>query len=154
MESSRVATTARLTWFVALAVAGCSDSPYELAPVQGRVTIEGQPLAHAKLMFSPVDAADNLNPGKPAFGLVQEDGSYSLTTFHPNDGAVVGEHWVTIVNLKQDSSRIEPESNRDRLQFSKLAVPRTVTVVAGQTNRIDLSLTAEDVSRFGVLVRD
>src|SRR3990172_2569518 len=84
---------------VVLAMTGCSRSPYELAPVHGRVTLDGRPLSQSKVMFAPVEVGDNPNPGKPAFGLVQDDGSFVLTTYRTNDGAIVGEHWVSIVRL-------------------------------------------------------
>ena len=52
-----------------------ATEPYELAPVHGNVTIDGRPVSQAKVMFAPVENAENaVNPGKPAFGLLGEDG--------------------------------------------------------------------------------
>jgi hypothetical protein len=132
---------------VVLSVVGCNRSPYELAPVRGRVTIDGLPLSSAKVMFAPSDAADTPNPGKPAFGLLSDDGSFALTTYEDDDGAVVGEHWVTIVKLSKDNKPANA-------QFDRLSVPRRVNVAAGQDNQIDIQLSAEDVARYGVRLRD
>ena len=92
--------------FIAVASAGCQRSPYELAPVHGTVTIDGRPVSQAKVMFAPVENAENaVNPGKPAFGLLRENGSYTLTTYENDDGAIVGKHWVTLVNLTREAER-------------------------------------------------
>jgi len=95
----------RLLWciFVSAAV-GCQQNPYELAPVRGTVTIDGHPLSQAKVMFAPSEVGTNPNPGKPAFGLLQPDGSFVLTTYKENDGAVIGEHWVTVIRLVKKAS--------------------------------------------------
>jgi hypothetical protein len=142
---------------VVLAMAtGCSRSPYELAPVKGKVTIDGKPLSQAKVMFAPVEAGDSIDPGKPAFGLLADDGSFTLTTYKKNDGAVVGEHWVSIVKLSTKSNQTtlvnHPASKEPR--FDRLALPQKMTVVADQDNQIDLALTSQDVARYGVIVRD
>jgi hypothetical protein len=143
--------------FMALAATGgCSRSPYELAPVNGKVTIDGKPLSQAKVMFAPVEVGDSINPGKPAFGLLQGDGSFTLTTYEKNDGAVVGEHWVSIVKLANKSNKAtlvnHPASKEP--QFDRLNLPKKVTVVADQDNQIDLTLTSQDVARYGMVIRD
>jgi len=139
---------------IALALVGCSRPPYDLAPVHGTVTLEGKPLSGAKVMFAPVEVGDNPNPGKPAFGLIQDDGSFMLSTYRTNDGAVVGEHWVSIVKLavkpEENSLASAPPSGG----FDRLTLPQKVTVVADSDNQIDLKLTSQDVARFGVLTRD
>jgi hypothetical protein len=35
--------------------------------------------------------------GKLAFGVLQSDGTFVLGTYEPEDGAVVGDHWVTVI---------------------------------------------------------
>src|SRR5689334_3016237 len=77
---------------------GCSRSNLDLAPVHGKVTIDGKSLFQGKVMFAPVAKGDNVHPEKPAWGNIQSDGTFRLTTLKQDDGAVVGEHWVTIIN--------------------------------------------------------
>lgn len=148
-----VATT--LCVFIASA-GGCGRSSYELAPVRGTVTIDGVPLSQAKVMFAPVEVGDNPNPGKPAFGILQDDGSFALTTYEQDDGAVVGEHWVTIIKLDGNSGAATLVSNQPRNvpTFTRLTVPQKVTVIPGQENQIDLKLTTQDVARYGVELSD
>lgn len=126
---------------------GCSRSPYELAPVEGRVTIDGTPLTNARVMFAPIAAGDNRNSGKPAFGTLDPDGRFVLATYHDNDGAVVGEHWVTLISTA-DAANARSTKHRP---FDRLAYPKKVSVAAGQANQVEIALTAADVARFGRL---
>jgi hypothetical protein len=152
MQNRNLIRAAALSIALSAAI-GCQQSPYELAPVSGKVSIDGRPVSRAKVMFAPIEVGDSPNPGKPAFGMLQEDGSFVLTTYKPNDGAVVGEHWVTIINLARKAE--EPAaSGAPQNAFGRISMPHRVKVNAGVTNQIDLKLTAEDVKRFGVQIRD
>jgi hypothetical protein len=71
--------------------AGCSRTGRPtVAPVRGQVTYRSKPLAGATVAF--------LCPGAPrlAVGTTDGSGNYRLTTFEPNDGAIVGSHVVTV----------------------------------------------------------
>jgi hypothetical protein len=61
-----------------------------MAPVKGKVTASGNPVTGGKIVFSPVTSGDQELPNST--GEVQPDGSFELP-----DGAVVGEHRVTVV---------------------------------------------------------
>jgi hypothetical protein len=141
-----------------LATAGCSKSPFDLAPVAGKVTIDGQPFAEGKVMFAPIAAGKSREAGRPAFGKLGADGSFTLGTYAPDDGAVVGEHWVTVIRIKPESETPEesgsaavPASSRPagERKFSRVAFPTKVTVVGGQDNVVDVPLTAQQVAQFG-----
>ena len=116
---------------------GCSKSPYDVAPVQGRVTIDGQPMSAGQVMFAPLAKGGSVNAGKPAFGKIQSDGSYILSTYRDDDGAVVGEHTVTIYDVSEAA------------RFSQLLVPGRRTVVADEDNQINIEITTGDIRRFG-----
>jgi hypothetical protein len=136
---------------LALAI-GCQKSPYQTVPVRGTVTIDGQPFANGKVMFAPVAGADNLNPGKPAFGQLQDDGSFVLSTYGTNDGAVVGEHSVTIINIDPPASdggpiKATPTSAKRLPKFKRVPAGK-LQVVAGQDNSFDIKLSRQDVTRF------
>jgi hypothetical protein len=68
---------------------GCGPKRPETAPVNGKVTIAGQPVTQGKIIFYP-------EQGRSAIGTIAADGSYHLTTFELNDGALLGKHVVTI----------------------------------------------------------
>jgi hypothetical protein len=121
--------------------AGCGHNQFNVAPVHGRVVIADKPLIKGTLMFAPVAPSDKENPGKPAFGKIQSDGSYRLTTFTKDDGAIIGEHWVTIINIDDELPEGVPE-------FARLTPPDKVKVVAGQDNQIDIRLSREIAKKY------
>ncbi len=62
-----------------------------MAPVAGKVTYKGQPVPKGTISFQSTD------PERPnATGLIMSDGTYSLQTKEPEDGAVVGDYRVAI----------------------------------------------------------
>lgn len=70
---------------------GCSNQP-PTYPVVGRVTFsDGEPVNSGTVEF--LSAEHDLN----ARGKIKSDGSYVLSTFRPNDGAVAGRHRIIVV---------------------------------------------------------
>jgi hypothetical protein len=69
---------------------GASDKP-KVAAVSGTVTYKGAPVEGATVSF--------WKEGAPRAGTGQTDakGNFQLTTFDPNDGAVIGNHTATVV---------------------------------------------------------
>ena len=85
--------------FLALSVglAGCSQG--KPVKVEGALTLDGKPFPGATITFMP--AAGN---GRSASGLSEEDGSFRLTTFKPDDGALPGEYKIMVSYLEADKS--------------------------------------------------
>jgi len=84
------------------ALAGCSDSEYKVAPVKGTVTYQGNKLTFGKLYFRPVkNDGEGENPGRPAFGTIDEQGAYRLSTYSEYDGAIVGTHNVQFLTKSE-----------------------------------------------------
>jgi hypothetical protein len=78
-----------------LSLPGCGQ--VSMAPVTGKVTCNGKPVANAAIVFSPVPKKDgDRESGKPATGYTDADGKYTLSTFKNYDGAMVGQHRVTV----------------------------------------------------------
>jgi len=77
-----------LPLFSLLVLAGCNDGP-KMVPVTGKVIYNGRPLEFGVVMFQPPN-------GQPAQGQVQPDGTYTLSTYRLNDGAVVARHKVRV----------------------------------------------------------
>jgi hypothetical protein len=67
---------------------GCGQS--ETVPVTGTVMLNGQPAANADVLFTPTK-------GRLASGSTDAAGRFTLSTNKPNDGAVPGDHKVTVV---------------------------------------------------------
>jgi hypothetical protein len=78
-----------LCWLGLPLLLGCGGSGLETVPVTGTVTYNGQPLADAAVAFQPAD-------GRAATGITDASGKFTLTTLEDGDGAIVGEHTVTV----------------------------------------------------------
>jgi hypothetical protein len=70
---------------------GCSPSGPEMARVSGKVTYQGKPVPKGTIAFIPVAPS-----GRNATGTLGADGTYTLQTENPSDGAILGEYQVTI----------------------------------------------------------
>jgi hypothetical protein len=82
--------------FLAVALVGlvpvaCGPSGPEMASISGKVTYDGKPVPKGTITFIPVIPA-----GRNAVGVIGPDGSYSLQTEKPGDGALLGDYTVTI----------------------------------------------------------
>lgn len=75
-----------------VSTAGCFGPPvvrYEMLPVEGRVTMEGQPLVNAEVMLDSVD-------GPRGFGVTDEAGKFTVTTRQFGAGLPAGTYRVLI----------------------------------------------------------
>jgi hypothetical protein len=66
-----------------------------LNPVEGKVLYNGEPAVGAVVIFHPKED-DSITTLRPS-GVVGEDGTFTLSTTKPGDGAATGEYLVTIV---------------------------------------------------------
>jgi hypothetical protein len=76
-----------------LSLAGCGPRLPQTYPVKGRVTLDGKPVAGAGVLLIPKE-------GRPANGVTDQDGAFVLSTFGQGDGALPGEHAVTVTLKK------------------------------------------------------
>jgi hypothetical protein len=76
-----------------LTTVGCGK---RLAKVEGVVTLDGKPLAGATVSFVPA------GEGRAATGRTGTDGSFRLTTFRTDDGALPGEYRVVVTVTEMD----------------------------------------------------
>jgi phage-related protein len=92
-KASRIfkAASSALAGVCILFLLGCLGSGKRtIVPVHGQVTYQGKPVAGATVEFL-CDGAS-----RPAVGMTDNEGTYQLTTFTQNDGAMVGTHVVTV----------------------------------------------------------
>jgi hypothetical protein len=71
---------------------GCGQSDFDVAPATVKVVCSGKPVTTGTVMLRPI--AEGAEPGKPAIGRLQEDGTFVLSTYSEEDGAIVGKHRV------------------------------------------------------------
>lgn len=78
---------------VLAALGGCGrPAGVEFAPVTGRVTVNGQPLAAGTIHFMPDESKGTSGP--MSTGVLQSDGSFALRGPGQHAGAMVGSHRV------------------------------------------------------------
>lgn len=95
--------------------AGVKRSRRPTQPVKGRVFFEGKPTPNAHVAFYTVNEKTK-KATRTADGLVEEDGTFTLTTYQAFDGAPVGKYTVTISWHRPPlDSPGEPELGPNRL---------------------------------------
>lgn len=124
--------------------AGCGG--LNLGQVSGQVKSNGKIVTTGMIMFHPKN-------GPTAVGTIQPDGSYTLTTLQPDDGALVGAHRVTIQATKVDPGRLEtPKTFDDELKQAqtpgKILVPGQVHWIVPEIHsRIETTKLIAEVKR-------
>ena len=108
---------------LALLAAGCGGD--KVAPVSGRVTLDGKPLADAHVGFQPMAEGGKMDAGGGSYAITDADGKYTLRLVESDRaGAVVGKHRVEINIRGQDDDTdrrgkgiprpvVPPRYNRD-----------------------------------------
>jgi len=94
----RIMSVSLVALGVTLAAVGCGGSDPDrpkLGKVTGTVTYKGKPLTKGTVTFTPISGKGE-GGDQIASGEIQSDGTYSLTTFDTDDGAVLGQHAVTV----------------------------------------------------------
>jgi hypothetical protein len=130
-----------------LAMTGCGSGRPDVAPVRGTVSLNGKPVTTGRIMFYPT-------AGRPACAPINSDGTYVLTTFESDDGALIGTHRVTITSTEvvgppPRGPEDEYKINKERIPVVKWLTPQqysdpTTTdlkaEVKPQNNQIDFGL--------------
>jgi hypothetical protein len=112
-----VRTLAAGAWAAALLVAvGCGGGPDKPVKVEGVVTLDGQPVDGATVMFNPL--ASN---GRQATGVTGEDGKFRLTTYSTGDGALPGDYKVTIEKpTTAAAAGVQPGTDLSQIDMTKM----------------------------------
>jgi hypothetical protein len=91
-------------FFVALLLGGCGGgdgSAAKVAPVTGKVLFKNQAVTAAEIYFMP--DAEKGNNGIMGSAILQEDGSFRITTHPKGDGVSPGAYKVTLgLGRRQD----------------------------------------------------
>ncbi len=113
---------AGLALLAASLLPGCGGGEHYV-PVQGVVTLNGEPLADAKITFEPVGGPGGVALGTPSFGRTDNEGKFVLQCPTSNaSGAVVGEHRVRIITSGMlPPTDAQKEAARKRLMQQEAA---------------------------------
>ena len=96
---------------------GCQRHEIKTAPVSGTVTLNGQPLRDATIVFQPSRGS---RPGPPSAGETDDEGHFELSFADETPGAVVGPHRVMISTRKMGPS---PQNEDREIELFKEQVP-------------------------------
>lgn len=124
---------------IALGLTGCGGGlkEYPTAKAKGTVLCEGQPVQFARVLFEPIATDNSANSGKAAMGEVTADGTFALSTYGNEDGAVVGRHRVKVLGANM---RHHPDFKCD-CATNDIDVITEVEVTRDGENSFDITLT-------------
>jgi hypothetical protein len=94
----------------------------KLGKVQGKVTYQGKLLGSGRVLFTPASGKGG-ESGQSASGEIDSNGTYELTTFNTGDGAILGQHIVTVVVPDKAGETAKP----DRYSQIKYVLPKNLT---------------------------
>jgi hypothetical protein len=135
------------TLVLSVALAGCDRSPFDLVPVSGVVSLDGQPLAGGIVNFQPINAGSGVNAGPGSTARTGSDGRYTLATIRGEPGAVVGNHRVKIYSFNAETAKrsgngAAPERERVPPRYNYNSTLTFDVPVAG-TDKADFALEAK-----------
>jgi hypothetical protein len=123
----------------AVALPGCGPH-VAVVPVQGKVTLNGQPVTSGQVSYL---AADKESKAGPATGPIESDGSYTIHTAG-KEGAPPGKYKVTVTPtmVPMEGATKKPSLPFDQKYGDPRKTPLTVEVVASPApGAYDLKLT-------------
>ncbi len=113
--------------------------------VSGTVTYKGKPVPRGTISFQPVDPN-----GRIATAAIQPDGTFTLQTENPGDGALPGQYNV-VISAREGDDEPPPDFAVAGAPRPKSLVPEkygnpptsglTATVEEGESNEISFDLT-------------
>ena len=106
-----------------VAAGGCDDRPKRVS-VGGVVLLDGKPLDRGQILFVP-------EGGRPSNSKIQQDGSFELSCFEDEDGALLGKHRVAVsakTVITEDNVKWHAPSQYANYMTSGLTVEVTESV--------------------------
>lgn len=127
-----------------LVCAGCGeDWQAETYPAGGRITVNGEPPGGAVVELRSTGEQPDVRNSRP-WGVVQEDGTYTLSTYEQGDGAPAGSYKV-VVRWPPD---VTQPSLADRLSGAYANSERsqwTVTIEEGENELPHIAIEGANV---------
>ena len=140
--------------FSLLLFAGCGGEHFAVAPVSGVVTLDGEPLANARIGFEPRRQGDSPNAGPGSYAKTDDQGRYTLKTLDGRSGAVITTHdvWIRTFVAPADRSGklIEAAPERVPARYNDATtLTFTVDEEGSAEANFDLTSTPEESTPSG-----
>lgn len=131
---------------VVAANSGCSSS--KIAPVSGRVTLDGKPLSGVHVGFQPIAKPGDMNPGGGSYAITDASGQYTLLLVDgEKPGAFIGKHRVEVTARSEIPANIDVPKRPPPKVFVPAKYSQnselTFEVPAGGTSAADFELTSK-----------
>ena len=127
-----------LVGLLGLAILGCRDPNMpDLGRVAGRVTLDGEPVANARLIFTPLGK-------QPCVGKTDEDGNYEMMFDIGVPGAVVGMNKVAISTMWEEHNE----------QGERIMIPETIPEKYNAMSTLEFEVTGSRQTKNWDLMSD
>jgi hypothetical protein len=129
-STKRAVCSCGLFALIAIVGGGCQrGSNWSMAPVEGTVTMDGQPLTHIEVMFYPdLDAGVH---GPRSVAVTDASGHYRLRADNGENGALADKHRVVVRDLggqtKRGNSRSVARKEKEGADAANLAKRQETT---------------------------
>lgn len=110
---------------------GCGKS-VEVVPIQGSVSYNGKPLKFGTVMFQP------LSGGQHAQGLIQPDGTFTLTTHNVGEGACLGTNRVSVRCYENQDPAKQGGQFEGGQSLGRLLIPVKYTMASSSGITVDV----------------
>jgi|688.fasta_scaffold80424_3 hypothetical protein len=120
---------------VIVGLSGCG-SDIKLVPVEGKVTLDGSPLAGAEVLFRP-------KQGRPVAGDTDAAGRYRLQYTPERFGALPGPHVVHITTVREGDEDAASKPPRERVPARYNARTELEVTVADDRKSYDFALESK-----------
>lgn len=129
MEQGLMFTRFAALLTMACMISGCggAGSEFDLNKVQGKITMDGKPVVGARVLYTPKGG------GRPAFGLTDGSGYYSVQFTSAGEGAEPGEYVVSVTTFRA------PEEDVDTGKMTE-TVPETIPVVYVRNSQLSATV--------------
>ena len=107
-SSSMILTLLLMLGLVSGCGGGAADKP-KVVKVTGTLTYKSKPVANAQVSFNMEGAP------RAAVGITDTNGKFTLGTFSSSDGAVPGEHTVTVTKAAPQSATVNAPPSPEEL---------------------------------------
>lgn len=135
---------ALMVGLVLVGVVGCTGSGPDVQYVEGKVTLDGQPVEGATVGFSPVDPTKGL----AAVGTTDASGVFRLTAMQggePDSGTTAGKYKVTLtkttvpVASAEETQKMQDDPNYGTTAATMSAPLQVTAVIPPAYNNADTS---------------
>jgi hypothetical protein len=140
-----------------LPILGCGNGTPPLAPVRGRVTFEGRPLAKVRVEFHPEKPNDDPNMVR-WLAQTDENGEFMMICDNRQQGVTIGWHKVVLATDSRSAARernpFEPESTSNMSSApAAFRIPSAYNSVATTPERREVKLDGDNNFEFKVTRR-